>query len=266
MTTIYKCIKGFTDRGDDRARIGQEFVIRKRDSTGDTILDRKSGRGSHIVIPVEKFGTYFQKVKPVAKKELGTPKKELVDDRLPGGSYVEILIYSPGSANQIKGEIVETAGHVRKESYRLGEDGWFVHKGHVKPAKFPIGAKVKVIVDTLNGADMKKGQIGVIEDIYRDILDYTSYEISDGKGNTWAIRQQFLEVVEEKKPDYYKFTRGFNNTLLISGLPLRVGMGAVAKEDQFECLFVVGSAYTPILEEKNGKTLIKLIKTQNLPF
>lgn len=386
MTTIYKCIKGFKDRGGDRARIGQEFVIRKKDYLGDTILDRKSGRGSLIVIPVEKFNTYFQEVKPVAKKELGTPKKEvttlhkkelkeknelqnefkvgdkvmiaksseyydisesnpagiegivtvskeadfmgflyevkwsngrknsykegdlvaykepkkeLVDDRLPVGSYVEILVDSPNGANLKKGEIVEIVDHIREWSYRLGKDGWFVHKGYVKPAskkelprtkkefkvgdrvmitessefynksshstssnpagikgtvtdtgrlkkvvgatldlevrwdndesnmydpgdlvlatgtkpaKFPIGAKVEVLVNQPNGADMKKGQIGVIEDIYRDVPDYTSYKISDGKGNTWAIRQQFLEVVEE-----------------------------------------IGNEYTPILEKKKGE-------------
>jgi len=372
MTTIYKCIKSFIDGGGDRARIGQEFVIRK-DSTeyGTTVLDRKSGRGSYIVIPVEKLNTYFQEVKPVTKNELGTPKKEFttlhkkelkekkelqnefkvgdkvmiaksseyygVSESNPAGiegtvtlsretdfmgfsyevkwsngrqnSYkegdlvaseekelprtkkefkvgdrVKILvpsIYPNSNSNPIgiEGTVIDT-GRLNKvagasldlevrwdnNKYNMYNPGDLVLATGTKPAKLPIGAKVEVLVNQPNSANMKKGQIGVIKDLYRDVPGYTSYKISDGKGNTWAIRQEHLEVVEEKKPDYCRFTRGFNDTLQVSGLPLRVGMGTVATEDQFECLVVLGNEYTPILEKKNGRMLIKLIKTQNLPF
>ena len=294
MTTIYKCIKGFKDRGGDRARIGQEFVIREKDYLGDTILDRKSGRGSYIVIPTDKFDTYFQEV----KKELGTPKKEfttlhkkelkekkelknefkvgdevviaetskyygdggsnpkdtkgvvtksykadsmgfcyqvewsddsrnsykegdlvaykepkkelkkkkeLVDDRLPIGTKVEILVDRPDGALLKKGGIVEILSHSEKHSYRL-EGGWYVHKQYVrrasKPAKLPIGSKVRVLVDKPDHTNMMKGELGTIIGIINDTSDYTSYTIKDSKdGKYWAIRQEYLEVVKEEKSE-----------------------------------------------------------------
>jgi len=273
MTTIYKCIKGFTDRGGDRARIGQEFFIRK-DMYGDTILDRKSGRGSYIVIPADKFDTYFQEVKKELKekKELQNefkvgdevviaktskyygdgdgnpkdtkgvviqsykadsmgfcyqvewsddsrnsykegdlvaykePKKELVDDRLPVGTKVEILVNRPESADLKKGDIVEILSHSGKHSYRL-EGGWYVHKQYVrratKSAKFPIGSRVRVLVDKPNGAQMKKGELGTITGIYNDDVDYTSYTVKADKDQepTWAINQEYLEVVKQEKSE-----------------------------------------------------------------
>jgi len=285
MTTIYKCIKGFTDRGGDRARIGQEFVIRERNNTGDTILDRKSGRGSYIVIPAIQFGTYFQEVKKELKtspnefkvgdevmlsskskyygrsdnnpkdtkgvvtkshkadsmgfcyqvewsddsgnsymegdlvaykepkKEVITPKKELTDNRLPIGTRVEILVNRPESADLKKGDIVEILSHSGEHSYRL-EGGWYVHKQYVrrasKPAKLPIGSRVRVLIDEPNNADMKKGELGTIEDTFQDTPDYTSYTVKAGKENglAWAIRQEYLEVVKEEKKSKFKFKVG----------------------------------------------------------
>jgi hypothetical protein len=207
MTTVYKCIKGFTDRVGDRARIGQEFVLRKGYTVrGEIFLDRKSGRGSHIVIPTDEFNTYFQDVK----------KEEVVDDRLPIGTKVEVLVNKPDSADLKKGDIVEIMAYDGQSSYKL-EGHWYVDKKYVKratkPANFSIGSRVRVLVDEPNYADMKKDELGTIKGISNDTLDYTSYTVIADKDLgrkevNWYIRQEHLEVIREEKKSELKFKVG----------------------------------------------------------
>lgn len=59
----YECYKGFTDQYGDRCRSGQKFTWYKEDIdypySGYYIMERASGRGVNIAVPVNKFQSYF---------------------------------------------------------------------------------------------------------------------------------------------------------------------------------------------------------------
>jgi hypothetical protein len=242
-------------------------------------MDQAIGKEGKV-ISVDKMYGIFLEVEglssgysyPPQCVELVSRAEELVDDRLPIGTKVEVLVNRPDGADLKKGDIVEILEYSGKHSYRL-EGGWYVHKEYVrratKPAKFPIGSRVRVLIDEPNAAGMKKDELGTIIDIYNDDVDYTSYKIRPDKNNhTWAISQKYLEVVtepvadnkEKKESKYYTFTDELHNS--ISGIsPLRVGKGIVEEEDRYKCLFVIGDEYEPIIENKGDLKLIRLVKT-----
>ena len=116
----------------------------------------------------------------------------------------------------------------------------------------PVGTKVEILVDRPDDADLKKGDIVTISGHLGGGYDYRI-----GK---WSIsKNRCKEYIEPKKPEYYRFTEEFHQYLQDNSL-LRVGKGLVAKEDQYECLIVIDNEYTPVIEEKNGIKLIKLVK------
>ena len=311
MTTVYKCIKGFTDRSGDRVRIGQEFVIKERDMLGYRILNRKSGRGSSKVIPTHQFSTYFQEV----KKELATSKNELKAQEtlerelLPVSTKVVILVDNPAFADLVKGDVVTIEAYLPGGGYQV-TGGWGIFKFQceeyvdqdtkvVEPKKefkvgdrvmiakssvyyntspanpshlvdivyksykrdsmefcyevewandrrnsykegdlvaykeekeelvngrLPVGTKVRILKDNPSGAKLNKGDICTIEQHY----GVHSYKVS---GN-WLICK---DACEEYTPEYSTFTKEFDDILTFLGIPLRVGMGAVAGEDKFKC-------------------------------
>jgi hypothetical protein len=59
---VYECYKGFVDHYGDRCRVGQKFIY-----DGDEVykeneyytLDKASGRGIQIAVPLDKFASYF---------------------------------------------------------------------------------------------------------------------------------------------------------------------------------------------------------------
>lgn len=62
---IYECYKGFTDEFRDRARLGQKFILEKDqdqeliDFNGYYVMQKASGRGTNIAVPINKFASYF---------------------------------------------------------------------------------------------------------------------------------------------------------------------------------------------------------------
>jgi len=59
----YECYKGFTDQYGDRCRPGQKFTWYKNDIdypySGYYVMEKASGRGTNIAVPVDKFQSFF---------------------------------------------------------------------------------------------------------------------------------------------------------------------------------------------------------------
>jgi len=59
----YECYKGFTDQYNDRCRSGQKFKWStehdEHELTGYYVMEKVSGRGVNIAVPVDKFQSYF---------------------------------------------------------------------------------------------------------------------------------------------------------------------------------------------------------------
>lgn len=59
----YECYKGFTDHYGDRCRSGQKFIWSKDDRdypySGYYVMEKVSGRGVNIAVPVDKFSSFF---------------------------------------------------------------------------------------------------------------------------------------------------------------------------------------------------------------
>ena len=59
----YECYKGFTDQYGDRCRSGQKFTWYKEDIdypySGYYVMEKASGRGVNIAVPVDSFHSYF---------------------------------------------------------------------------------------------------------------------------------------------------------------------------------------------------------------
>ena len=56
---VYECYKGFVDSGLDRVRVGQKFVWDGDDNRSQYVLDKASGRGISVLVPKDKFASYF---------------------------------------------------------------------------------------------------------------------------------------------------------------------------------------------------------------
>ena len=59
----YECYKGFTDHYGDRCRSGQKFTWSEDDTdypySGYYVMQKSSGRGVNIAVPVDKFSSFF---------------------------------------------------------------------------------------------------------------------------------------------------------------------------------------------------------------
>jgi hypothetical protein len=59
----YECYKGFTDQYNDRCRSGQKFKWStehdEHEFTGYYVMEKASGRGVNIAVPVNEFQSYF---------------------------------------------------------------------------------------------------------------------------------------------------------------------------------------------------------------
>jgi hypothetical protein len=58
---VYECYRGFVDRGRDRARKGQLFVVnnKKISFKDEVVMEKASGRGVCIIINKDEFQDYF---------------------------------------------------------------------------------------------------------------------------------------------------------------------------------------------------------------
>lgn len=60
---VYECYKGFTDRFGDRCRVGQKFIYvefgNQSDDNGYYTLDKASGKGKSIAVPLNEFAAHF---------------------------------------------------------------------------------------------------------------------------------------------------------------------------------------------------------------
>jgi hypothetical protein len=56
---VYECYKGYTDSGNDRVRVGQKFVWDGDDYGSQYAFDKASGRGMCVLVPKDKFSSYF---------------------------------------------------------------------------------------------------------------------------------------------------------------------------------------------------------------
>ena len=56
---VYECYKGYTDSGFDRVRVGQKFVWDGDDNGVQYAFDKASGRGMCVLVPKDKFASYF---------------------------------------------------------------------------------------------------------------------------------------------------------------------------------------------------------------
>ena len=75
---VYECYKGFVDSGSDRVRTGQKFVWDGDDNRSQYVLDKASGRGISVLVPKDKFASYFI---PLAEAEQ-TESKFKVGDKV----------------------------------------------------------------------------------------------------------------------------------------------------------------------------------------
>jgi hypothetical protein len=79
---VYECYKGFVDQYGDRCRTGQKFTYDGDDKESATneyyTLDKASGRGIKIAIPLDKFASHFI---PVAE-QTETETKFKVGDKV----------------------------------------------------------------------------------------------------------------------------------------------------------------------------------------
>jgi hypothetical protein len=56
---VYECYKGYIDSGLDRVRVGQKFVWDGDDYGSQYSFDKASGRGICVLVPKDKFASYF---------------------------------------------------------------------------------------------------------------------------------------------------------------------------------------------------------------
>jgi hypothetical protein len=58
---VYECYRGFVDRGRDRARKGQLFVVnnKKISFKDEVVMEKASGRGVCIIVNKDEFQDYF---------------------------------------------------------------------------------------------------------------------------------------------------------------------------------------------------------------
>ena len=56
---VYECYKGYIDSGLDRVRVGQKFVWDGDDDGSQYCLEKASGRGVCVLVPKDKFASYF---------------------------------------------------------------------------------------------------------------------------------------------------------------------------------------------------------------
>ena len=72
---VYECYKGFVDQYGDRCRTGQKFTYDGDDRESATneyyTLDKASGRGVKIAIPLDKFASHFIPVTEHSKFKVG---------------------------------------------------------------------------------------------------------------------------------------------------------------------------------------------------
>ena len=82
---VYECYKGFVDQYGDRCRTGQKFTYDGDDRESATneyyTLEKASGRGVRIAIPLDKFTAHFIPVTEQSKFKIGD-KVMISDDSL----------------------------------------------------------------------------------------------------------------------------------------------------------------------------------------
>jgi hypothetical protein len=72
---VYECYKGYVDSGMDRVRVGQKFVWDGDDYRSQYVFDKASGRGISVLVPKDKFSSYFipaeKQFQPESKFKVG---------------------------------------------------------------------------------------------------------------------------------------------------------------------------------------------------
>jgi hypothetical protein len=100
---VYECYKGYIDSGLDRVRVGQKFVWDGDDYGSQYSFDKASGRGICVLVPKDKFASYFI---PVAEQTETKPKFKVGDKVLISD---DSQYYGAGDANpsNVEGIITE---------------------------------------------------------------------------------------------------------------------------------------------------------------
>jgi hypothetical protein len=102
---VYECYKGFTDQYGDRCRTGQKFIYDGDDKSSAEneyyCLEKASGRGMRIVVPLDKFHSYFIPAAEQTESKFKVGDKVLISD--------DSMWYDQGNCNpaNVEGEIIE---------------------------------------------------------------------------------------------------------------------------------------------------------------
>jgi hypothetical protein len=238
---------------DDRLAVGNcvEITIDRPESSGFrkgevVVIIGHEGRNNYCLESPESGGWYVS-------KEFTKP----VTNLFPNGTKVRVKIDNPNYSGLNKGDIVTIEGiyNATRPSYvvkRKGDyDNWCVSHAYLEVVedRLPIGIKVEILIDYPDSAYLKKGDITTIIENFGGSYGYL---VTGG----WSINKD--QCKEYVRPKYYRFTEEFYQYIQ-NNSPLLMGRGLVAEEDKYECL-IVAPFYTPVIEEKNGLKLIRLIK------
>ena len=104
---VYECYKGYTDSGRDRVRTGQKFVWDGDDDGSQYCLEKASGRGVCVLVPKDKFASYFCPAAEQTKEQQTTKPKFKVGDIVlisDDSQYYDITSSNPAN---VEGEITE---------------------------------------------------------------------------------------------------------------------------------------------------------------
>lgn len=105
---VYECYKGYTDSGNDRVRTGQKFVWDGDDNGSQYVLNKASGRGMSVLVPKDKFASYFC---PAAEQPLQTKCKTFkVGDKVlisDDSQYYGITISNPANVEGVITRIMD---------------------------------------------------------------------------------------------------------------------------------------------------------------
>jgi len=159
---VYECYKGFTDQYGDRCRVGQKFIYEDCGNqpieNGYYALDKASGKGKTIAVPLDKFAAHFIPLEqqtetyPKSKYKVGD-KVEIVDNitnhRFPIGEIVTVhSIDRKGEVATCKGKTIEG----NEEFYFIDEETEIIPhttKQTKSEPKFKVGDKVMISDDSM---------------------------------------------------------------------------------------------------------------------
>jgi len=90
---VYECYKGFTDQYGDRCRVGQKFIYDGDDKSSAEneyyCLEKASGRGVRIVVPLDKFHSYFIPAAEQTESKFKVGDKVIISDDSQWHSWTE---------------------------------------------------------------------------------------------------------------------------------------------------------------------------------